>query len=160
MRRYPSRIIILFLLLPLCSLSQNRSFTTYRYGDSCLVKAITKNLLSYHDEEIVFSNRNILLTTVVYVSANGKIDSISTLNSTRDKESEAIIDAIFRTKADWLESREPYKVVIPFYIIHSSNNPNEVIINISDVIPINKAVFPFKGIFLKPVIIHIGPKVR
>lgn len=159
MRKYTGAIIIALLLISFSSLAQHRNYTTYKYGDSVLLRTLTKNLLKFHDEEIVFNETNTIIISVISVSKKGKIDSINTWNTTESTVSNAIIDAIERTKNDWLKARKPYKVIIPIYILHNSEGIDKVLINTTDLIPINKILFPFKGIFLEPIFIKISPRI-
>lgn len=94
-----------------------------------------------------------------YISKEGRIDSISTLNHANSIISKAIIKAIDRTKNDWLETKDSYNIFIPFYIIHDLSDTGNAIINTQDFLPENYDSFPLTGIMLKPIVIRVGPRI-
>lgn len=145
--------------MPFCSFGQSQNFTTYKYGDSLLRRNITRSLFSFHDEQIVFSERNAVIITITSVSMTGKIDSVITINNNESVISQAIIDAIKRTKDDWLPGKSAYKIIIPIYITHTSEDTGEVKMNLMDFIPFGSHSYPITGIFLEPIYIKIGPRI-
>src|SRR6185437_7124767 len=128
-------IIILLLTSPWV-LGQQKNYTSYRYGDSMLIRNITKSLLKYHDQEIVFTDKNAVVIAIINISQEGKIDSVNTLNSTKSIISMSIIDAIERTKNDWVKPNESYKIIIPFYILHNSDDSEQLLFDRKDLIPV------------------------
>lgn len=161
MPRKPNIIttIIILLFISTASFAQQKNYTSYKDGDSMLIRNITKSLFRYHDQEIVSAEKNAIVIVIINISQAGKIDSVNTLNSDRSMISKAVIDAIERTKGDWLKSKESYKIIIPVYILHNLDDSEKLTINGNDLMPINISFLPIKGVLLKPIFIIVGPRI-
>lgn len=151
--------IIILLITSSAVRCQQKNYTSYRYGDSILIRNITKNLFRYHEHEIIDTDQNAVVIAIISISKEAKIDSVNTLNSSKSSISMSIIDAIKRTKNDWLNSTESCKIIIPVYILHDSDNSGQLAINCEDLIPANFDIFPIQGILLKPIFIKVGPRI-
>lgn len=73
MRRYFRTIIFILILLPQIVLAQKQNLTTYKYGDSMLANRIYKNLMNYHDEEIIFSDKNAIVICIITFQKKGEL---------------------------------------------------------------------------------------
>jgi hypothetical protein len=90
MRPHFSALIFVLILMPQIVLAQRRNLTTYKHGDSMLANGIYKNLMKYHDEEIMFSNKSAMLMCLITISKEGDLTDVNTLNSSDTKFSEAV----------------------------------------------------------------------
>lgn len=144
-------IIFLSLIIPQGIVAQ---LTTYKFGDTKLRSTIDKNLVKYHNEELILSGDNAMLLGIINISRNGKISSVSTLNPTESKFRKAFVDAVTKTKGNWLPGKDDYTIILLIYVINQ-NDSGHVTLKYKNIIPTQKSMFPVKAIILEPIIIEI-----
>lgn len=159
MRRYSCSIIILILFIPSLLIAQKKAGLCYSGGDSALRKAISRNLLQFHDEELIQVKESVVLMAIINIIPPGKIEKIEFFSDQNTPLTEAISDAIFRTQKGWLKSMRKYTVVIPFYILQNAFHTDQIELLTTNLVPLNRKVFPLRGIIIEPIFINLGPRV-
>lgn len=157
MPRNVTAIIFALLLLPFYLFAQKQDYTTYIYGDSILIRTITKNLSS---TEISEDGNGAFILSIIFISKKGRIDSIRTLNSEKSPFFNPVYQAIKKTENNWLPGKKSYKVIIPFYFTNADSGKTLDIDYDLDFYPKNKMILPVKGVILPAVIITFFPKVH
>lgn len=150
-RKY--RIIIILFIFPQILIAQ-KHLTTFKDGDLKLLNVIDRNLILYHNEEIVLSGKNAIVFCIINISKKGDIKDVYTLNSQENIISKAIKDAVLRTQGNWLEGCQDYFIGIPIYVLNKYDM-GKAIIDLKEFLPDNTNAFPLNLIMLKPLVIEI-----